>query len=153
MDETMNEPPPTASCERAGLLLSLRIDASATPSQLSELDAHLPGCHVCRRAAAADAAVRRHAAERVVAPEPSWLAGFAGRTARLALAQAREARAQNRLLWMSAAAALFIAVTAQFVLPGGVAANRAPADTASVRESTQFALIHAQRPDRAGEGK
>lgn len=152
----MNETNPAGSCERIGLLLSLLADGAETPSQRAEIDAHLPGCAACRRAAAADAAVRRRLAERADAPAPSWLAGFAATTARLAVAQAREARTQNRLLWMSAAAALLVAVTAQFALPTGAPAARnadtAP-DTATVRETTRLVVVRPPRLNRTDEGK
>jgi len=148
----MNETNPTGRCERIGLLLSLLADGAETPSQRAEIDAHLPGCEPCRRAVAADAAVRRRLEERVNAPAPSWLAGFAGRTVRLAISQAREARTQNRLLWMSAAAALLVAVTAQFALPGaGPAAP--PRVTATIRETTRLAVLRPPRLTRTDEGK
>jgi anti-sigma factor RsiW len=148
----MNEKTPAGSCERVGLLLSLLADGAATPSQRAEIDAHLPGCETCRRAAQADAAVRRRLAERADAPAPSWLAGFAGRAARLAISQAREARTQNRLLLMSAAAALLVAVTAHFALPGGAGAAPAP-DTAPVRETTRLAVLRPPHLTRTDEGK
>ena len=156
----MTAPPPTGSCERIGLLLSLLADGAETPSQRAEIDAHLPACEACRRAAAADAAVRRRLAERADAPAPSWLAGFAGATARLAIAQAREARTQNRLLWMSAAAALLVAVTAQFALPSGATTTRrttgsdpANAVIATARETTRIAVLRPPRFTRTDEGK
>lgn len=139
------------SCARSLLLLCLAADAVVTPQQQAELDAHLPHCADCRRAAKADLAVRRRLLERAGAPAPAWLAGFASRTAELALAQLREARSQNRLLWMSAAAALLLAVGAQLALrgrePGGGAP---PAAIASVREAATHAVF---RPPHLIEGK
>ena len=157
----MTNETPLGSCERIGLLLSLRADGAATPSQLAEIDAHLPACEACRRAPLVDAAVARRLLARADAPAPSWLAGFAERTARVAIAQAREARAQNRLLFMSAAAAVIVAVTAQFALPGGVisrsrsgdAFNETAAQATTVRDSTRVALLRSHRLQRAGEGK
>ena len=157
----MTHQTPPGSCERIGLLLSLHADGSATASQRAEIDTHLPGCTACRSAPLIDAAVARRLLARADAPAPSWLAGFAQRTARLAVAQAREARTQNRLLWMSAAAAVLVAVTAQIALPGGVlsraGSNEAATNTAThattVRDSTRLALIRSHRLHRAGEGK
>jgi anti-sigma factor RsiW len=149
----MNEEPPPGSCERTFLLLSLSADGSATPSQSAEIDAHLPRCETCRRAAAVDLAVRRRLVERADAPAPAWLPGFTGRTVRLAQGEAREARTQNRLLWMSAAAALVVAVTVQFVTPSRDASSLASQDTASVRESTRLALIRPPHLRGAPEGK
>jgi predicted anti-sigma-YlaC factor YlaD len=138
----MNDPtppvPPIGSCERVRLLLSLRADVAATSAQLAEIDAHLPSCAACRRAAAVDASVRDRLTERVEAPAPAWLEGFAARTARAAVVQAREARAQNRLLWMSAAAAVLVAVSAQFAVRSGPSAAT---ESASVRDSTTAALL------------
>src|SRR6185295_803647 len=77
-NEVMNEEErPIGDCGRARLLLSLRADGAATPSQVAEIDAHLAGCEACRRAAAVDVAVRRRVADRMDAPAPAWLAGFA----------------------------------------------------------------------------
>jgi anti-sigma factor RsiW len=145
---------PAGSCERIGLVLSRLADGAETPSQRAEIDAHLPSCETCRRAALADAAVRRRLEERTNAPAPKWLDGFAGRTARLALAQVREARVQNRLLWMSAAAALLVAVTAQFALPGAAPTDApSPAESATVRETTRLAVLRPPRLTRTDEGK
>ena len=160
----MNETTPAGTCERIGLLLSLLADGAETPSQRAEIDAHLPGCAACRRAVAADAAVRSRLAERADAPAPSWLAGFAAATARLAVAQAREARTQNRLLWMSAAAALLVAVTAHFALPGagpapatngGTTANAVISNAVinTVRDTTRLAVLRPPRLNRTDEGK
>jgi anti-sigma factor RsiW len=153
----MTEANDTGRCQRIGLLLSLLADGAETPPQRAEVDVHLPRCEACRRAAAADAAVRRRLEERVNAPSPSWLDGFAARTVRLAISQAREARTQNRLLWMSAAAALLVAVTAQFALPPGAPAPRSAvnADTAvaGVRETTRLAVLRPPRLTRNDEGK
>jgi predicted anti-sigma-YlaC factor YlaD len=147
----MNPETGPGSCERALLLLSLRADGAATPSQLAEADAHLSACEACRRAAAADAAVAARLRERAGAPEPAWLQGFAARTSRLALATAREARSQNRLLWMSAAAALLVAATARIVLDVPGPAPSSHDDVASARESARLALIRAPRLHRAAE--
>jgi anti-sigma factor RsiW len=149
----MTHETPAGSCERTLLLLSLSADGAATPQQLAEIDAHLPSCASCRRAAAADAAVRSRLAERANAPAPSWLAGFAARTAQLALAQAREARSQNRLLWMSAAAALLVAVAMQTMGPRAPDEPSPVNDTASLRESTRIALIRSVQMHRDREGK
>jgi anti-sigma factor RsiW len=149
----MTEHEPTGSCERTLLLLSLSADGAATPQQLAELEAHVPSCAACRRAAAADVAVRERLAERVGAPAPSWLAGFAARTVQLAAAQAREARSQNRLLWMSAAAALVVAVTVQTMTYGGPVSPPAGNGTASLRETTRIALIRSVQDLRDREGK
>lgn len=149
----MNDEPPPGSCERIGLLLSLSADGAATPSQSAEIDAHLPKCEACRRAPIVDLAVRRRLIERAGAAMPAWLEGFAGRTARLASNEIREARAQNRLLWMSAAAALLLAVTVQFIAPSRGASSPASQDTASVRESTRLALIRPPDLRGAPEGK
>lgn len=140
-------------CDRILLLLSLMADGAATPQQLAEIGAHLPGCADCRRAAAADAAVRSRLAERADAPAPPWLSGFAARTAQLALTQAREARSQNRLLWMSAAAALLVAVAVQTMAPGAPDGPSPVDDTASLRESTRIALIRSVQMHRDREGK
>lgn len=138
----MNQEPPTGSCERCLLLLCLAADGAVTPQQQAELDVHLPRCAECRRAASADQAVRRRLLERAGAPAPAWLAGFASRTAELALSQLREARSQNRLLWMSAAAALLLAVGAQLALRGGEPRGGAPAPAiASVREAATHAVF------------
>jgi anti-sigma factor RsiW len=153
MDGTMTDDTPAGSCERTLLLLSLRADGAATPQHLAEIDAHLPACPACRRAAAADAAVRTRLAERAGAPAPSWLAGFAARTARLAAAQAREARSQNRLLWMSAAAALLVAVAVQTMTPRAPGESSPANGTASLRESTRIALIRSVQMHRDREGK
>src|SRR5437773_2328783 len=99
----MTNETPASDCTRTALLLSLLIDGAATPSQKAEIEAHLPGCAACRRGQTVDEAVRRRLLERADAAAPSWLSGFAARTAALARGQAREARSQNRLLWMSAA--------------------------------------------------
>jgi anti-sigma factor RsiW len=140
-------------CDRALLLLSLRADGAATPQQTAELDAHLPSCSACRRAASADAAVRMRLLERADAPAPSWLAGFASRTAHLAKSQAREARSQNRLLWMSAAAAVLAAVTVHTAMPRDPSPPARSDDTASVRESTRIAFIRSVLAERDREGK
>jgi anti-sigma factor RsiW len=149
----MNDEPPPGSCERIGLLLSLAADDAATPAQRAEIEAHVPKCDACRRAPAVDLAVRRRLLERADAPMPAWLDGFAGRTARIAAGEIREARAQNRLLWMSAAAALLVAVTVQFVTGPSGASSPASQDTASVRESTRLALIRPPHLRGAPEGK
>ena len=149
----MTHETPAGSCERVLLLLSLMADGAATPQQLAEIDAHLPSCAVCRRAAAADAAVRARLAERAGAPAPSWLAGFAARTAQLAAAQAREARSQNRLLWMSAAAALLVAVTVHTMAPGATDEGTPAKDSASLRDSARIALIRSVQMHRDREGK
>lgn len=149
----MTEETPVGSCERTLLLLSLVADGAATPQQLDEVKAHLPSCPACRRAAAADAAVRVRLAERAGAPAPSWLGGFAARTAQLAAVQAREARSQNRLLWMSAAAALLAAVTVQTFTSHGDGTPASAPDTPSTRETTQIALIRSVQLERVREGK
>jgi anti-sigma factor RsiW len=149
--------PPSGSCGRIGLLLSLSADDAATPQQLAEIDAHLPRCEACRRAAAADLAVRRRFVELTGAssgPAPPWLDGFAARTASRAVALAREARSQNRLLMMSAAAALLVAVTAQFAWPDRGAAPSAPPGEAAVpREAARSAVMRPPLLDRIQEGK
>jgi anti-sigma factor RsiW len=147
-----NETPP-GSCERIGLLLSLRVDDAATPSQLDEIRAHLPLCETCRRAAAVDVAVRARFVERTSAPAPAWLEGFAARTASRAATLAREARSQNRLLWMSAAAAALVAVTAQFAWPGRGAPAAASDESAAVREAARTAVMRPPRLLRIDEGK
>ena len=149
----MTQHEPAGSCERSLLLLSLFADGAATPQQAAELEAHLPSCEPCRRAAAADVAVRRRLAERAGAPAPSWLAGFAARTVQLAAAQAREARSQNRLLWMSAAAALVVAVTVQTMTFGAPAVAPEGDGIASVRETTRIAFIRSVLDQRDREGK
>lgn len=149
----MNDEPPPGSCERIGLLLSLAADGAATPSQSAEIEAHLPQCATCRLAPIVDLAVRRRLAERAGAPMPAWLDGFGGRVARLAAAELREARSQNRLLWMSAAAALLVAVTVQFASASRDASSPASADTASIRESTRLALIRPPHLRGTSEGK
>lgn len=145
MTNESRDPPtndrPIGDCTRVALLLSLSIDGAATPSQQAEIDAHLPACAACRRAAAGDAAVRRRLLERADAPAPSWLQGFAARTAALAKVEAREARSQNRLLWMSAAAAVLVAVAAQF------AARTRPAAAGDFHEATRVALLSSVRPE------
>ncbi len=140
-------------CDRILLLLSLCADGAETPQQLAEIKAHLPSCAACRRAAAADAAVRARLAERADAPAPSWLAGFAARTVQLAAAQAREARSQNRLLWMSAAAALLVAVAVQTMTISAPDAPSRDNDSASLRESARVPLIRAAQLNRVREGK
>jgi len=156
----MNEDTPDGACERTRLLLSLEADGAATPQHRAEIEAHLPRCAACRAAREADLAVRARLAERVGATPPSWLEGFARRTADLAIAQAREARVQNRILLMSAAAAALLAVTVQFV--AGDAGLPAPANapvtaTAPVitilRDSTRVALLRAKRSHATDEGK
>lgn len=149
---TIDEPSPGA-CERAGLLLSLAADGAATPSQRAEIDAHLPRCEACRRALRTDAAVKARLLERADAPAPAWLPGFAQRTVARAVAQARDARTQNRLLWMSAAAAMLVAVTAQFALPGGALSQRSSNETETARDSARRALVSSYVRARAEEGK
>ena len=152
----MTNETPRGSCERIGLLLSLRVDGAATPQQLAEIDAHLPGCDACRRAAAADVAVRRRITELTAAtsePAPPWLDGFAARTASRAVALAREARSQNRLLLMSAAAAVLIAVTSQFALPGRDAVPASSGYTAALREAGRSAVMRPPRLVHNDEGK
>jgi hypothetical protein len=84
---------------------------------------------------------------------PPWLDGFAARTAARAVALAREARSQNRLLLMSAAAAVLIAATSQIALPGR-GAEPAPSDeTAAVREAVRSAVMRPPRLVRTDEGK
>src|SRR5512134_3661337 len=109
MDGAMNQDRPIGSCGRARLLLSLEADGAATPAQRAELEAHLPRCEDCRGAAAADRAVRARIAARAGLGTPAWSAGFAERTARIAVRERREARLQNRLLWACAAAAVVVA--------------------------------------------
>ncbi len=151
----MSEEPPVGTCARTALLLSLRADGAATPSQLAEIDAHLPGCDACRRCAAVDVAVHGRLAELAadadVATFP-WLDGFARRTASRAVFLAREARAQNRLLWMSAAAAALVAATAQFVDPGRSASPAPNVESASIREAARSAVMRLPRLS-AYEGK
>lgn len=142
---TANDP---GRCERTLLLLSLRADGAATPQQLAEIDAHLPGCAGCRRAAAADAAVAERLRARAEAPAPSWLAGFAERTAQRARVAAHEARAQNRLLWMSAAAAVVVAATVQVALVRSEPAAPGAEGVVTARESARLALIRAPRLHR-----
>ena len=141
-DETRRDET-NGSCERARLLISLSDDGATTPSQDAELAAHLPGCAACRRARSADRAVRERLLERTEAQRP-LPADFAHRTAALAVAQGREARSQNRLLWMSAAAAVLLAMGAQL----------APRDAAPAREYARAALIrheiHESHPVREG---
>src|SRR5262245_23075807 len=154
MDGTMKNETPAGSCERTLLLLSLLADGAETPQQRAEVEAHLPSCPACRRASAADAAVRARLLERADAPAPSWLAGFAARAANLAAVQAREARSQNRLLWMSAAAALLAAVAVHTMLPAAPDDRNPPGnDTASLRQSTRIALIRSVQMHRDREGK
>jgi predicted anti-sigma-YlaC factor YlaD len=145
----MTQEPGPGRCDRVLLLLSIDADGAATPQQVAEIQAHLPGCAACRRARAADAAVRARLLERTRAVAPAWAEGFAERTAGLAIAQAREARAQNRLLWLSAAAALAVAA----VTPAALARREAALDdgTATARDSTRLALVAPMRP-RAPEG-
>jgi len=147
----MTNETPDGRCERIGLLLSLRADDAATPQQIAEIDAHLPGCESCRRGAAVDAAVRARLVERVSPAPPAWLDGFAARTAEKAVVVRREARAQNRLLWMSAAAAALVAVTAQFAWRGEGASPAA--ETASVREAARSAVMRPPRLVLVNEGK
>jgi anti-sigma factor RsiW len=153
-EETHSETSPIGDCGRAGLLLSMAADGAATPQHLAELAAHLPGCEPCRRAQAADRAVRERLRERAGAGTPSWSAGFAERTVALALREAREARGQNRMLFACAAAAVLVAVTVQLVSPFGLGGDAAPrfepgsGETASVQEPTKVALIRLQRLQR-----
>jgi predicted anti-sigma-YlaC factor YlaD len=152
----MNHQPPPGNCERIGLLLSLRADDAATPQQLAEIDAHLPGCAACRRAAAVDVAVRGRIVELTTAapgPAPAWLDGFAARTTSKAVALAREARSQNRLLLMSAAAAVLVALTAQFAWPGRDAVPAPSGETAALREAARSAVMRPPRLVRNDEGK
>jgi predicted anti-sigma-YlaC factor YlaD len=152
----MTNKTPIGDCGRIGLLLSLRADGAATPQQLSEIDAHLPRCEACRRAAAADVAVRARILELSAAstgPAPAWLEGFAARTTAKAVSLAREARSQNRLLLLSAAAAALIAVTSQFAWPGRTAAPESLDETAALREAARSAVMRPPRLLRNDEGK
>lgn len=153
----MNDEPPPGSCERIGLLLSLRADDAATPQQFAEIDAHLPGCEACRRAAAADVAVRRRLVQLSTtdaAAAPAWLDGFAERTTVRARALAREVRAQNRLLLTSAAAALLLAVTAQFATSDRVAAPVSEGgEIAALRAAARSAVMRPPLLDRTHERK
>jgi hypothetical protein len=134
----MTQHEPVGSCGRIALLLSLAADDAATPSQLAEIEAH-SGCDACRRAGLVDAAARRRLVERADAPAPSWLAGFAQRTAARALEEAREARSQNRMLWMSAAAAVLAAIAVQFAV-------KPHRTTPDIHETTRLALLRTAHP-------
>ncbi len=139
MNDKDREPLPRGPrCERAGLLLSLERDGSATPDQVCELADHLDGCAPCRAGRLADEAVgaRLRAVARV-GRDAGVPAGFSARVVAAAVASRAAAAAENRFLRIAAAAALVVAVTA-----GGFLAARGPAE---VRTSERRAGVESAR--------
>ncbi len=149
-----DRPTPETPCERARLLLSLHVDGEATEPQRAELAAHLAACAPCRRAEAADLAVRTRLLERAEAGGRSArFAGLAGRVIELAGRRRIDERSQNRLVVFAAAASVLAAATIAALLPGPDASTREGTGVASARhdarESTRLALL-ARGREREG---
>ena len=146
MTEDNSPRPPDLACERAGLLLSLRNDAAATPDQLRELDEHLVACAACRRTVGVDGAVGERLRERAAGAVPD---GFAVRVVAAAIAERAAAAAQNRFLRRIAAAAVFVlAVAGGSTFLRGGRPNGDGTGVASARDISRIAVIHPRSEGR-----